>query len=216
MNPPSHSPNTVRTQGRVSRADRERLLGQRGAVVWLTGLSGSGKSTLAHALERRLSEQRRLVYVLDGDNLRHGLCGDLGFSPEDRTENIRRAAEAAALLADTGALVFASFISPYRADRQKVKETVERSMGDGRFVEVFVDAPLEVCEQRDPKGLYKRARKGEIPQFTGIDAPYEAPEQPDVHVKTGELSLEEAAAVVDKALAERGLQTGPDASEESK
>lgn len=200
------SSHVTRSAGSVSRKDRGRLLGQRGCVVWLTGLSGSGKSTLAHQLEQRLLEAGRLTYVLDGDNLRHGLCGDLDFSPESRTENIRRAGEVAALLADVGAIVLASFISPYRSDRKRVRSTI----GTDHFLEVHVDASLEVCEGRDPKGLYKKARQGLIPEFTGIDAPYEPPENPQVRVDTGKLSIQDAAAEIQKALSDLGFLTSPD------
>ncbi|MEC7585167.1 MAG: adenylyl-sulfate kinase [Planctomycetota bacterium] len=200
------SSHVTRSAGSVSRKDRGRLLGQRGCVVWLTGLSGSGKSTLAHELEQRLLEAGRLTYVLDGDNLRHGLCGDLDFSPESRTENIRRAGEVAALLADVGAIVLASFISPYRSDRKRVRSTI----GTDHFLEVHVDASLEVCEGRDPKGLYKKARQGLIPEFTGIDAPYEPPENPQVRVDTGKLSIQDAAAEIQKALSDLGFLTSPD------
>ncbi len=203
------SQNIVRSTGRVTRPDRERLLGQRGCVAWLTGLSGSGKSTLAHALERSLLAEGRLVYVLDGDNLRHGLCSDLGFSSQDRTENIRRAGEVAALLADTGAIVLCSFISPYRADRERVRKTA----GDGRFLEIHVAASVAVCEQRDPKGLYKKARQGLIPEFTGIDAPYEEPLQPDLRVDTSGLGIEEAAQTIRSTLAQRGFLAPPTATE---
>jgi adenylyl-sulfate kinase len=208
MSTPSRSTNITRSTGRIGRADRERLLGQRGCVVWLTGLSGSGKSTLAHQLERRLVAAGRLAFVLDGDNLRHGLCSDLGFSPADRTENIRRAGEAAALLAEAGTIVLASFISPYRSDRQRVRDTV----GSGRFLEVHVDAPLSVCEQRDPKGLYKKARAGQIADFTGIDAPYEPPSSPDVRVDTGASSIDEAAEQIERALRDGGFLAAPAAS----
>jgi len=157
--------------GSVTVADRQKLLGQRGCVVWLTGLSGSGKSTIARALEAALTADGRLAYVLDGDNVRHGLNSDLGFSPDDRDENIRRLGEVAALLADAGVVTITAFISPYRAGRDRARAAV----GDDRFVEVFVDAPLDACRQRDPKGLYKKAQSGDIQQFTGIDAPYEPP-----------------------------------------
>jgi len=199
------STDVSRSAGRVSPDDRGRLLGQRGCVVWLTGLSGSGKSTLAHDLEQRLLKAGRLAYVLDGDNLRHGLCGDLDFSPGARTENIRRAGEVAALLADAGAIVLASFISPYRSDRERVRSTI----GDSQFIEVHVDAPLQLCEGRDPKGLYKKARQGLIPEFTGIDAPYEPPENPQIRVHTGELSIEEATGRIERALADGGFLTPP-------
>lgn len=191
--------NLKRHEGTVTRADRERLLGQCGAVVWFTGLSGSGKSTVACALEERLVRAGRLAYVLDGDNVRHGLCKDLGFSPADRTENIRRIAHVAALLADAGVLVLTSFISPYRADRAAAR----RIVGE-RFAEVFVDTPLDVCEARDPKGLYAKARRGEIAEFTGISAPYEAPERPDLHLRAGAAPVGESVAAVHTLLQQRG------------
>lgn len=209
MTQPPRSSNIVRSTGAVGRADRERLLGQRGCVAWLTGLSGSGKSTLAHAIERTLLASGRLAYVLDGDNLRHGLCGDLGFSAEDRQENVRRAGEVAALLADTGAIVLCSFISPYRKDRDGVRKAV----GEGRFLEIHVDASVAVCEQRDPKGLYKKARQGLIPEFTGIDAPYEAPLTPELRVDTAVQSIDSAAQAIRNLLAERGFLAPPTASE---
>jgi adenylyl-sulfate kinase len=184
----------------VTRRDRERLLGQRGAVVWFTGLSGSGKSTVAHALEERLARDGRLTYVLDGDNVRHGLCQDLGFAPADRRENIRRVGEVAALLVDAGVLVLTSFISPYRSDRDRVRQILGAD-----FLEVFVDAPLAVCEARDPKGLYQKARAGAIPEFTGVSAPYEPPEHPDLHLHTGTRSLAECVAAAHDLLAARGL-----------
>ena len=150
-------------------------------MLWFTGLSASGKSTLAMQLEQRLFDEGYFTYVLDGDNIRHGLCTDLGFSPEDRTENIRRIGEVAKLFAESGAIVATAFISPYRADRDRVRGLMTR---DGDFVEIFVSCPLEVCERRDPKGLYRRARAGEIRDFTGIDAPYEPPEAPELVVET--------------------------------
>jgi adenylylsulfate kinase len=176
--------------GHVGREDREKLLGQRGAAVWLTGLSGSGKSTVAVAAEAELVRRGRLAYVLDGDNVRHGLNKNLGFSPEDRTENIRRIGEVAKLFTDAGLLVFTSFISPYRADRDAVRAL----FGEGDFIEVHVSADVDTCEQRDPKGLYKKARAGEIPEFTGISAPYEAPERPELVLDTGGQSLEESVS----------------------
>ena len=200
----SHPRNLTRHAGAVPRRDRERLLGQRGAVIWFTGLSGSGKSTVAHAVEQRLAAAGRLTYVLDGDNVRHGLCKDLGFAPADRSENIRRVGEVAALLVDTGVLVLTSFISPYRSDRAAVRQIVGED-----FVEVFVDAPLEVCEARDPKGLYKKARNGEIAEFTGISAPYEAPEHPDLHLRTGSQPLAACVTAVHDLLAARGLLAPP-------
>ena len=164
----------------VTRADRERLLGQKGVTVWLTGLSGSGKSTIAVAAEEVLVGRGRLAYVLDGDNIRHGLNKNLGFSPEDRTENIRRIGEVAKLFTDAGVIVFTSFISPYRADRDLVRALHD----DGRFVEVHVAASVDTCESRDVKGLYKKARAGEIKEFTGISAPYEAPHAPELTIDT--------------------------------
>ncbi len=167
-------------QQQVTREDRERLLGQKGVTVWLTGLSGSGKSTIAVAAEEALVSRGRLAYVLDGDNIRHGLNKNLGFSPEDRTENIRRIGEVAKLFTDAGLIVFTSFISPYRADRDLV-----RSIHDaGRFIEVHVNASVDTCESRDVKGLYKKARAGEIKEFTGISAPYEAPLTPELAIDT--------------------------------
>ncbi|HEX8695713.1 MAG TPA: adenylyl-sulfate kinase [Longimicrobium sp.] len=178
--------------GQVSRADREAARGHRGATLWLTGLSASGKSTLARALEAELFARGAEVVVLDGDNLRHGLNRDLGFSPADRAENIRRVAEVARLFTEFGAIVLTAFISPYRADRAAARGL----FAPGDFVEVFVAADLATCEARDPKGLYRKARRGEIPDFTGVSAPYEAPEAPELTVDTGRLPLEESAALV--------------------
>jgi bifunctional enzyme CysN/CysC len=194
-------------RGSVSREDRETALGQRACVVWFTGLSGSGKSTLAREVERRLAARGRLVYVLDGDNVRHGLCSDLGFSDADRAENIRRIAEVAALLTDAGLIVLTAFISPFRADRALAR----RVIGDGRFVEVHVDAPLAECERRDPKGLYAKARRGEIPEFTGIDSPYEPPERPELTLKTATTDVASAAGAVVDHLAARGHLDPPGA-----
>ncbi|MFP4054284.1 MAG: adenylyl-sulfate kinase [Phycisphaerae bacterium] len=185
----------------VTREDRERLLPQKGCVVWLTGLSGSGKSTIARALEKRLLEGGHLAYVLDGDNVRHGLNANLGFSPEDRAENIRRIGEVAALFADAGVIVIAAFISPYRAGRDHAR----RVAPDGRFVEVFLDVDVNVCEQRDPKQLYKKARAGEIAGFTGIDAPYEKPPEPELAVDTSRRDLEGCVEAILRTLQERGL-----------
>ena len=185
----------------VTAEDREKLLNQKGCVIWFTGLSGSGKSTLANAVEHVLHQQHHHTYVLDGDNVRHGLNKNLGFSPEDREENIRRIGEVAKLFADAGTIVMTAFISPYREDRDRARELIS----EGRFVEVFVDCPLEVCEERDTKGLYKKARAGEIKEFTGISAPYEPPAAPEVTVNTAELSIEESAQVVVAALVEAGL-----------
>jgi adenylylsulfate kinase len=188
-------------EGRVSRQERENRGGHRGAILWFTGLSGSGKSTLANAVDHRLHELGLSSYVLDGDNVRHGLNGDLGFSPEDRNENIRRIGEVAKLFADAGTFALTAFISPYREDRDRIRTTTARP---DDFVEIFVYCPLDVCEQRDPKGLYKKARAGEIPEFTGISAPYEEPEAAELVVDTAENSLDECVDLVLGHLVERG------------
>ena len=194
--------------GHVSRADRERKLAQKGVTVWLTGLSGSGKSTIAVAAEYELLKRGHLAYVLDGDNIRHGLNKNLGFSPEDRTENIRRIGEVAKLFTDAGLVTFASFISPYRADRDAARAIME----PGDFVEVYVDASLETCESRDVKGLYQKARAGEIPEFTGISAPYEAPEKPELMLDTNLQSVEESVDRLVGFLLEKGYVGAPPAS----
>ena len=188
------SENIFWSEGAVTAARRNLRNGHRGGVVWLTGLSGSGKSTLSRALERELFNIGMHTYVLDGDNIRHGLNSNLGFSPEDRVENIRRVAEVAKLMAVSGLVVITAFISPYRVDRLRAREVALE--GGCEFVEVYVNAPLEVCEQRDPKSLYKKARAGEIAEFTGISAPYEAPLDAEIEVKTDVLSLEESVAAV--------------------
>ena len=188
----SKSKNLTWHEGQVSRTEREDRLGQRGVTVWLTGLSGSGKSTIAVAAEKRLADEGRLTYILDGDNIRQGLNSNLGFSPEDRTENIRRIGEVAKLFTDVGAIVFSSFISPYRADRDSVRAI----MGEGDFVETYVDASLETCESRDVKGLYKKARAGEIPEFTGISAPYEEPEKPELVIDSNGQTVDESVDVL--------------------
>lgn len=172
--------NVVWHDTRVSAEQRAEHKKQKPCIVWMTGLSGSGKSTLANALEARLFELGYHTYLLDGDNIRHGLNKDLGFSDEARVENIRRIAEVAKLFVDAGLIVTTAFISPFRAERDLARSLV----AEGQFVEVHVDAPLDVCESRDPKGLYKKARAGEIPSFTGIDSPYEAPASPELHVHT--------------------------------
>lgn len=174
-------------EGRITRAARERLSGHRGVTLWFTGLSASGKSTLALALEEALYRRGCRAYVLDGDNVRHGLNRDLGFSPADRTENIRRIGEVAKLFTDFGSIVLTAFISPYRADRDGVRAL----MDEGDFVEVYVECDLATCERRDPKGLYKKAREGKIPEFTGISAPYEAPDSPELVVSTARYSVDE-------------------------
>lgn len=170
----------------VTRARREAQNGHRGAIVWFTGLSGSGKSTLAHAVEETLHQHGCRTLVLDGDNVRHGLCGDLGFSAKDRQENIRRIGEMAKLFVETGVIVLAAFISPYRVDRERVRGMVE----NGDFIEIYCATPIEICETRDVKGIYKKARAGEISEFTGISSPYEVPENPELTVNTGTASLD--------------------------
>ena len=176
----------------VDGDDRARLKQQRPACLWLTGLSGSGKSTLANLLEASLYDKGVHTYLLDGDNLRHGLCSDLGFSDSDRTENIRRAAEVAKLMVDAGLVVIVSFISPFRADRAFARSLFE----PGSFFEVFVDAPLQACMQRDPKGLYAKAQRGELKNFTGLDSPYEPPESPEVHLRTASDTPQECVEMV--------------------
>lgn len=195
------SKNIVWHEAEVTLAQREELLGQRGCVVWFTGLSGSGKSTVSRRVEQKLLERGIHVYVLDGDNIRHGLNKDLGFSPEDRTENIRRIGCVAQLFADSAAIVLTAFISPYRADRDAARALLE----PGRFLEVFVDTDLDTCEQRDPKGLYKKARQGLIPEFTGISAPYEPPLNPEFVLRTKGRSVDESADEVIAMLEERGF-----------
>lgn len=185
--------------GAVTRADRERLLGQRGVTLWMTGLSGSGKSTIGVLIEQMLVARGRLAYRLDGDNVRHGLNKNLGFSADDRAENIRRIGEVAKLFTDAGLIVIVSFISPYRKDREAVRALLK----PGEFVEVYVQASLEAAERRDPKGLYKKARAGEIKGFTGIDDPYEAPEIAEVVLRTEAQAAEASAAEVVEFL-ERG------------
>ena len=191
-------------EGHVSREERERLLDQKGALIWTTGLSGSGKSTIAYTLEHALVQRGHLCYVLDGDNIRHGLNKNLGFSAEDREENIRRLGEVGKLFVDAGVITITAFISPYRADRNTARETI----GDDSFFEVFCDAPLDVCEQRDPKGLYKKARAGEIKGFTGIDDPYEAPENPELLLDTSKTSPQEAAVILCEML-EKAAKISP-------
>jgi bifunctional enzyme CysN/CysC len=188
------SKNIFWTEGKITARARALRTGHRGAVVWLTGLSGAGKSTIAQSLERDLFHRGMDTYVLDGDNIRHGLNSNLGFSPDDRVENIRRVSEVAKLMADSGTVVITAFISPYRMDRRRAREIALE--GNAEFIEVFVDAPLEVCEARDPKNLYKKARAGQILEFTGIDAPYEAPEDPEIVVHTDKQTVEESVATI--------------------
>jgi adenylylsulfate kinase len=201
--PQPASSNITWHQGDITPEDRARVLRQRGATVWFTGLSGSGKSTIAVGVEKVLLSRGHISYRLDGDNIRHGLNGDLGFSAEDRTENIRRIAEVARLFADAGILTLVSFISPYRADRDQARRI--HTAAKNTFLEVHVDCDLSSAEKRDPKGLYKKARAGEITQFTGIDAPYEAPLKPDLRVQTDKQSIEQSVAAVLDLFANRGL-----------
>ena len=190
--------------GQVTVEDRERLLKQRGCTIWLTGLSGSGKSTIAVEAEKQLVTSGHAAYVLDGDNVRQGLNKDLGFSPQDRTENIRRKAEVAKLLTDAGLIVLTAFISPYRADREAAREIFT----DGEFFEAYVDTCLEICEARDPKGLYVKARSGDIPEFTGISAPYEVPKDPELIVRTDNLVVDESTEQLLSFIRSRGFLAG--------
>jgi bifunctional enzyme CysN/CysC len=200
------SSNVVWHEQGVPRAERWAATRQHGATVWFTGLSGSGKSTIAGEVTRALVGRAVVTYTLDGDNLRHGLNGDLGFSAPDRAENVRRVAEVARLFADAGAVVLVPVISPYRAGREHARALHEAA--GLVFVEVFVDAPLAVCEARDPKGLYAKARSGELTGLTGVDDPYEAPEHPDLVIDTSTVAPPEAAAAVLGSLAERGVVAG--------
>ena len=190
-------------EGDVTREDRNKLLQQKGATLWFTGLSGSGKSTVAVALEEALIKLGKLTYRLDGDNIRLGINKNLGFSADDRTENIRRIGEISKLFVDVGVITLSSFVSPYRADRDLVRELHEQAGMD--FIEVFVDVPLAVAEERDPKGLYKKARAGEIPNFTGISDPYEAPLKPEILLNSHEMTLQQEVDLLLAMLNERGL-----------
>jgi adenylylsulfate kinase len=195
------SKNIVWSESQIAPAQREAILGHKPATLWFTGLSGAGKSTVALATEVALVERGVNAFILDGDNVRHGLNNNLGFSPADRTENIRRIGEVCKLFCDAGNIVFSAFISPYREDRDLVREKHPA----GSFIEVHVHAPLEVCESRDVKGLYKKARAGEIPEFTGISAPYEAPENAELIVNTAENDLDACVAIVIKHLEDNGF-----------
>ena len=195
------STNTVWHNATITRTHRERLNAHRSVVLWFTGLSGSGKSTLAHAVEDSLHQLNCRTFVLDGDNVRQGLCSDLGFSVQDRTENIRRISEAAKLLVESGVIAMTAFISPFQADRQRARGIFPH----GDFIEIFCDAPLRVCEQRDVKGLYRRARAGEVKEFTGISSPYEAPVNPELVVQTGGLPLEDCVTQVIGYLGQREI-----------
>jgi len=190
-------------EGNVTRDERQANMGQKGCTIWMTGLSGSGKSTVAVALEQVLLQRGKHAYRLDGDNVRMGLNKNLGFSAEDRAENIRRIGEVAKLFADAGVITITSFISPYAEDRDGARKLHDD--GDLPFIEAFIDAPLNVAEERDPKGLYKKARAGEIKGFTGIDDPYEAPENAELHLRTDQLSIEESVQTILDELEKRGL-----------
>ncbi len=196
----SSNENIVWHEHNVTKEERSKIKEQKPCILWFTGLSGSGKSTIANAVEIKLLELQKHTYLLDGDNVRMGLNKGLTFSDADRVENIRRIGEVSKLFVDAGVIVLTAFISPFMQDRQQVRDLVE----DGEFIEVFVDTPLEVCEGRDPKGLYKKARNGEIPNFTGISSPYEAPKNPEIHIDNDGLSIEEAADVVVKYLTTKG------------
>ena len=198
---PVKDENIVWHQHSVDKQFRAGLKKQKPAVLWFTGLSGAGKSTVAGALENRLAELGYHTYLLDGDNVRHGLCSDLGFSEQDRRENIRRIGELTKLMADAGLIVLSAFISPHRAERQLVRDLLP----EGEFIEVYVNASLEVCEGRDPKGLYKKARAGEIPNFTGIDSEYQAPANPEIDLPAGEKSVEELVELCLIDLKQRGV-----------
>ena len=193
--------NLVWHHATVTRARREMQNGHRGAIIWFTGLSGSGKSTLAHAVEETLHQLGCKTIVLDGDNVRHGLCGDLGFSEKDRQENIRRIGEMAKLFVEAGIIVLTAFISPYRADRRRVRAMVEQ----GDFIEIYCDTPIEICETRDVKGLYKKARAGEIAEFTGVSSPYETPQTPELILNTGTLTLDVCVQEVMREITNRGV-----------
>lgn len=195
------SSNVVWHKSAVSRSDRENRNGHKALVLWFTGFSASGKSTLAHAVEQRLHAMGCNTFVLDGDNVRHGLCSDLGFSLEDRQENLRRIGEISKLMVEAGVMVLTAFISPLRKDREHVRSLFPH----GDFLEIFCDASLAVCESRDPKGLYRRARAGEIHDFTGISSPYEAPVNPELRCDTGEQSLDESVNQVLEVLRQRGV-----------
>jgi adenylylsulfate kinase len=200
------SSHTVWHCATVTRSDRERLHHHKSVILWFTGLSGSGKSTLAHAVEERLHQAGISTFVLDGDNVRHGLCSDLGFSDSDRVENIRRIGELAKLMAEAGVITLTAFISPFKSDR----DTARKLLLPGDFLEIYCQCPIETCEQRDVKGLYKKARAGEIPFFTGIGSPYEAPEQAELVVNTHEQTLDESVQKVLNLLIQREVIKGAD------
>ncbi len=189
--------------GKITKVDRTKLLNQKGVTIWLTGLSGSGKSTIAVELEHALIENNHQAYILDGDNIRHGLNKNLSFSPEDRTENIRRIGEVAKLFTDANIITIAAFVSPYREDRDNVRKLLDH----GEFIEIYVKCSLEVCEERDTKGLYKKARAGEVKDFTGISAPYEEPRTPELTIDSSKLSVKESTRTILNFLEEKGFVT---------
>jgi adenylylsulfate kinase len=193
--------NVVYQPPSVDRKERAKLLGHRSFTLWFTGLPASGKSTLAAAMEMRLHEKGCLTFTLDGDNVRHGINGDLGFSPQDRQENIRRLAELARLFRDAGVITMTAFISPYKRERDFARSLA----GADDFLVVFVDCPVEVCERRDPKGMYRKARQGIIKEYTGVSAPYETPENPEIRVKTAEMTVEQCVSEIERILTEKGL-----------
>jgi adenylylsulfate kinase len=192
--------NIIWHEHNVSKKDRATIKNQKPSILWFTGLSGSGKSTIANAVEVKLLELQKHTYLLDGDNIRMGLNKGLGFSDEDRVENIRRIGEVAKLFVDSGLIVLTAFISPFRKERQSIRKLVE----EGEFIEVFIDTPLAVCENRDPKGLYQKARDGEIPNFTGISSPYEAPQNAEIVIKTDQLTIAEAVEQIVDYLQKKG------------
>jgi len=196
----SNSTNIVWHHHNVLKADHSSQKGQKSCIIWFTGLSGSGKSTIANALESKLFEMGKHTYLLDGDNVRHGINKDLGFSDDDRIENIRRIGELSKLFIDAGIIVLSAFISPFRSDRTAARELVESD----EFIEVFVDTSLDVCEQRDPKGLYQKAREGKIAEFTGISSPYEAPTLPEIHLKTAESDIADCVEKIIDYLQQKG------------
>lgn len=197
----THNPNIIWHPAAISKSDRQSLNGHKSCVLWFTGLSGSGKSVLANAVDEKLYRRGIQSYVLDGDNIRHGLNKDLGFQTRDRIENIRRIGEVAKLFVDSGQMILTAFISPFREDRDMVRALFPK----GEFFEIYVKCPLHVCEQRDPKGLYKKARNGEIKHFTGIDSPYEAPISPDFIIESDQISISDAADLIINELQNRGI-----------
>ncbi|MGN7373031.1 adenylyl-sulfate kinase [Bacillus halotolerans] len=197
----THNPNIVWHPAVIQKSDRQSLNGHKSCALWFTGLSGSGKSVLANAVDEKLYHMGIQSYVLDGDNIRHGLNRDLGFRTEDRIENIRRIGEVAKLFVDSGQMILTAFISPFREDRDMVRELFP----DGEFLEIYVKCPLQICEQRDPKGLYKKARNGDIKHFTGIDSPYEAPLSPDLIIESDQTSIADGADLIIKKLQHKGI-----------